>query len=72
MAAMHLFQYMCVHTKPCIYIVVGFAQTVFSGPERDQEYSVQAGFLSGRPDTGAEIVSNITLVDGSAGNAENH
>ena len=47
------------------FVVFGFAQTTFTGSERGQDYQVQAGFLSGRPNTG--LVLGITLVDGNAG-----
>ena len=50
-------------------VVFGFAETVFTELERGQDYQVQAGFLSGRPNSG--IVSDITLVEGSAGNNTN-
>ena len=48
-----------------MYVVFGFAETVFAGSERGQDHQVQAGFLSGRPHTG--IVLDMTLVEGSAG-----
>ena len=48
-----------------LIVVFGFAETVFARPERGQEYQIQAGFLSGGPNTG--FLSNITLVLGSAG-----
>ena len=56
---------MWLHYLHFFFAVFGFAETVFTEPERGQDYQVQAGFLSGRPDT--RIVLNITLVDGSAG-----
>ena len=46
-------------------VVFGFAETVFTEPEQGQDYQIQAGFLSGRPDTG--IALDVTLVEGSAG-----
>ena len=49
----------------CFCVVFGFAQTAFVGSERGQDYQIQAGFISGRPNTG--LVAAITLVDEDAG-----
>ena len=46
-------------------VVFGFSQTIFTGTERGQDHQIQAGFLSGRPNT--VLFLSITIVDGSAG-----
>jgi hypothetical protein len=46
--------------------VVGFSPDIFTGEERGEGYSVQAGFLSGRPERGGTI--NLRLLPGTAGN----
>ena len=65
---LHGFVYACLINHPpfLLYGVFGFAQTIFTQHERGQGYQIEAGFLSGRPETG--LVSNITLEAGDAGN----
>ena len=43
----------------------GFAQTEFVGAERGENYEVQVGFLSGRPEVGGTF--SIQLSPGTAG-----
>jgi hypothetical protein len=55
--------------KTCIdsrhYVVVGFSPAELTGDERGEGYSVQAGFLSGRPVRGGLV--NLDLTVGTAG-----
>ena len=48
-------------------IVLGFIPSVFIGIERGVTYSVQAGFLSGKPPQGGSL--NLNLVLGTASKA---
>ena len=57
--------YLINHPPFLLYGVFGFAQTIFTQHERGQDYQIEAGFLSGRPETG--LVSDITLETGDAG-----
>jgi hypothetical protein len=46
--------------------VVGFSPDTLTGVERGERYTVQAGFLSGRPERGGNV--NLKLLPGTAGN----
>ena len=46
-------------------LVLGFIPSVFVGVERGVTFSVQAGFLSGKPPQGGNL--NLNLVLGTAG-----
>ena len=45
--------------------VLGFIPSVFAGIERGVSFSVQAGFLSGKPPQGGNL--NLNIVLGTAG-----
>ena len=47
--------------------MLGFIPSVFIGIERGVTYSVQAGFLSGKPPQGGSL--NLNLVHGTASKA---
>ena len=47
--------------------MLGFIPSVFIGIERGVTYSVQAGFLSGKPPQGGSL--NLNLVPGTASKA---
>ena len=49
----------------CIFPVLGFIPSEFSEIERGVTYTVQAGFLSGKPPQGGNM--NLNLVLGTAG-----
>ena len=43
------------------YVVIGFANASFAGEERAEDYSVDAGYLSGRPSVEAIFTIGLTL-----------
>ena len=49
----------------CIFPVLGFIPSEFSGIERGVTYTVMAGFLSGKPPQGGNL--NLNLMLGTAG-----
>ena len=65
----------CRNSSPCtirqfvnviiIFLVLGFIPSVFIGIERGWTYSVQAGFLSGKPPQGGTLFLDLVL--GTAG-----
>lgn len=54
--------YVAINFSP----VLGFVPSVFTGVEQVQDFSVQAGYLSGRPPVGAVLF--LQLIPETAGN----
>ena len=48
-----------------VHVAIGFNQTTLIGREREEEYVVEAGFLTGQFDT--ELTLDITLILDTAG-----
>ena len=55
----------CYHLSHFFPIVLGFIPSVFVGIEQGVRFSVQAGFLSGKPPQGGNL--NLAIVLGTAG-----